>query len=234
MNKNTFLFDMDGTLLSMDTDEFVHSYFKALCVYFKDEFAPEEIIKAVKLGTGAMLAENKPVTNINTFFEVFNKTVGCTDNRYFDVFNNFYETLFDKLDTGLNRDENMIEAVKILKEKGYTVAVASNPLFPKIAQVKRLAWGGYNPDDFVYVSCGEDSKSAKPSKYFYKEVLDIIGKNADECYMVGNDVTDDMIEPQNLGMETYLITNQLINKQNIEYSGHKGDSKEFLEFVKNL
>ena len=35
---NTILFDLDGTLLSMDTDLFIKKYFEALTIKLKDYF----------------------------------------------------------------------------------------------------------------------------------------------------------------------------------------------------
>ena len=45
----------------------------------------------------------------------------------------------------------------------------------------------------------------------------------EECLMVGNDVSEDMITEQ-LGMKTFLLTNCLINKENknISHYPHGG------------
>ncbi len=45
---DTILFDLDGTLLPLDQDEFVHVYFKALAGKFvKFGYKPELMIKGV-------------------------------------------------------------------------------------------------------------------------------------------------------------------------------------------
>jgi hypothetical protein len=48
--------------------------------------------------------------------------------------------------------------------------------------------------------------------------------------MVGNDVSEDMITEQ-LGMEVFLLTHSLINKENKDISKHpQGDFEELKEF----
>ena len=50
--------------------------------------------------------------------------------------------------------------------------------------------------------------------------------------MVGNDVDEDMITSQ-LGMDVYLILDELINKHNLDISPYKkGTLENLLEFIK--
>ena len=52
--------------------------------------------------------------------------------------------------------------------------------------------------------------------------------------MVGNDVQEDLVAG-NLGIETYLITNYMINRNNEEIeSTYQGTYEDFYEFVKGL
>jgi hypothetical protein len=52
--------------------------------------------------------------------------------------------------------------------------------------------------------------------------------------MVGNDITEDMCTSA-LGMETYLLKDCIINKEETDISGYKqGSFKDLLEFIKEL
>mgnify|MGYP003305783309 CR=1 FL=1 len=52
--------------------------------------------------------------------------------------------------------------------------------------------------------------------------------------MVGNDVTEDMIA-ETLGMKVFLLTNDLINKENKDINQYPhGDFKDLLDYVKTL
>ena len=57
---NTILFDLDGTLLSMDTDEFIKLYFKAVAVKLKDYFTFEEVSKYFWQSTQYMINNTDP------------------------------------------------------------------------------------------------------------------------------------------------------------------------------
>ena len=78
----------------------------------------------------------------------------------------------------------------------------------------------------------ENSSFCKPNPKYYLEILEKIGVAPEECLMVGNDVTEDMVAKE-LGMEVFLLTDCLINKENKDISGYPngsfGELKAYLE-----
>ena len=63
-------------------------------------------------------------------------------------------------------------------------------------------------------------------------ILNELNVDANDCLMVGNDVDEDMITSQ-LGMDVYLILDELINKHNLDISPYKqGTLENLLEFIK--
>jgi FMN phosphatase YigB (HAD superfamily) len=128
----------------------------------------------------------------------------------------------------------MKESVKILKDKGYDIIIATNPLFPQKAIHHRVNWAGFNPEEFLYISTFEQNHYCKPQINYYKEVLEHTGKDAKDCIMVGNDVQEDLIASK-LGMKTYLITDNLLHRTEEEIqSDYIGTYEDFLNFVKEL
>jgi FMN phosphatase YigB (HAD superfamily) len=127
------------------------------------------------------------------------------------------------------------DCIRILKEKGYTLAIATNPIFPKSAVYRRIEWAGLDPRDFVYISHFEKNCYCKPDISFYREVLDAIGKRPEQCIMVGNDVQEDMCAGE-LGIETFLITDYLIDRSNGDsiICTHKGTYETFHKYVQGL
>ncbi|MBQ9083368.1 MAG: HAD family hydrolase, partial [Clostridia bacterium] len=61
----------------------------------------------------------------------------------------------------------------------------------------------------------------------YEEILGKIGKRAEECLMVGNDVGEDMIA-ETLGMKVFLLTDCLINKHDVDISRYPQGSFDAL------
>ena len=63
---------MDGTLLPMDTEQFVKLYFKSLAARIAPlGYDPNKLIEGVWTGTGAMIKNDGRVTNDVMFWKVF-------------------------------------------------------------------------------------------------------------------------------------------------------------------
>lgn len=53
---DTILFDLDGTLLPMEQDAFIHAYVKQLCTrYVPCGFDKDDIVRALWAGTAVVL-----------------------------------------------------------------------------------------------------------------------------------------------------------------------------------
>lgn len=149
-------------------------------------------------------------------------------------FEDFYNTNFLKIQKYASDIKCIKESVKMLKSKGYTVALATNPLFPENAIHHRIHWAGFKPDDFSYISTFEKNHYCKPQLKYYEEILKDIEKKPQDCLMVGNDVQEDLIAKK-LGIKTYLITNNLLHRTDEEIiTDYKGKYDDFYEFVKLL
>lgn len=149
-------------------------------------------------------------------------------------FNQFYLNEFDQIRVAVTPNVSVQKAVKLLKEKGYRLVIATNPMFPKIAIEKRIEWTGCDRNDFEYVTSFEKNHYCKPQLKFYEEVVNDCGLNPSECLMVGNDINEDMIVSK-LNMSTYLITNHVIQNASIpDTVTYSGDYNDFYQFVVNL
>lgn len=231
--KNTILFDLDGTLIDVDTDEFIDQYFKLLTFYFKDDIPLEKMGPALKKAVYDMMSEvgnNK----YEVFCDSFHDNLGVTNGIYEPKFQEFYLAEFDKLKPTMKRNENVGKALENLKSKGYELVLATNPAFPMLAQQKRLTWGNYKVEDFKLITSCDNSIACKPFKEYYNEILEKIGAAAQNCMMIGNDVDDDMVTTSILGLDTYLVTDNFINKKGTEYNGKKGTSSDFLIFAQSM
>lgn len=232
---NTILFDLDGTLLPMETEVFVKKYFKALSIKLKDFFTSEEIVKYM-WGSIKEMENNfeKEKTNEEVFFEDFYKNIRHTEAALNPVLDEFYKKDFHKVGVGIETNDHMVESVKLLKDKGYDLVVATNPIFPKSAILDRISWAGFKEEDFIYITSFEDMHFCKPNLDFYKEILSKIDKKSAECIMVGNHIKDDMIVNE-IGVKTYLINDFAIgDKEEEKNIDHKGDYREFYRFAKAL
>jgi FMN phosphatase YigB (HAD superfamily) len=232
--KNTFLFDLDGTVLPMDFDKFMELYFYNLGVYFHGKIDPILLAKYIMEATEVMIKDKSEIKNTDIFMNHFASLIDDDIEEYKEMFNSFYDSLFENVKASTYESEYMRKSIDLLKEKGYQVVIATNPLFPLKANYHRLRWAGFTPDEFSYITSFEQNRYCKPHIEFYEEVLGVIGKTPSECTMVGNDVFDDLTAGK-IGIETYLITNHLLNKYNQDYKADKkGTYEEFYQYITTL
>lgn len=231
---NTILFDLDGTLLPMDDDKFMELYFLHLGNHFHDLIDPKTLYKNVMTSTEQMIKVNNGKTNEDIFMEHFATLVEQDISIYKERFDSFYKSKFDLVQASTKVSETVHKCVDLLREKGYQIAIATNPIFPYEANIKRVKWAGFDLNDFIYISYLEKNKFCKPLPNYYQEVLDEINKTPEECIMIGNDVLDDT-SASKIGIKTYLVNDYLINRYNQEVKAdYEGSYEDLYEFIKNM
>lgn len=226
------MFDLDGTLLPMNNDDFTKGYFKFLVKKLAPHgYDPEELIAAIWKGTAAMVRNDGSRTNYEAFWETFASILG--ERVYGDqvLFEEFYANDFNLAKDLCGYREASGKAVKELKEKGLRVVLASNPLFPMPAQLNRIRWAGVDPEDFEVITSYEDSVYCKPNPMYYKALTGQLGVSPEECLMIGNDAQEDMAAAE-IGMKVFLMTDDLINKEGRDISVYpNGDLDKAMEYV---
>lgn len=235
MSIKAVLFDLDGTLLPMDQDEFVNTYFGFLAKKMAGAgYEPEELISAVWSGTKAMILNNGQKTNESVFWDKFCSVMGDDKRADIPLFESFYEVEFQQAQAACHKNDKAADTVNALKKMGYKLVLATNPVFPKIATKSRISWAGLKEDDFEFYTTYENSCFSKPNLMYYSDILSKLSLRAEQCLMVGNDVGDDMVAKK-LGMNVFLLTDCLINKDNEDISQYpNGSFDELLEYVKTL
>jgi len=231
----TILFDLDGTLLPLDDNEFLKLYFGLMTQYFNERgHDGKSLTNAVLYGTEAMYNNNGLMTNETAFWIQFKQAYPKADEQLQKEFESFYITQFDKVQASTKTHPLANKIIQILKVKGYTIALATNPLFPPIATQKRIQWAGMNPSDFAFITTYDNSSWTKPNNEYYQFVIDKINKIPTECLMIGNDASEDMAA-QNIGISTFLLTNCLINTKNIDlHQFQHGDFEALYQLIQEL
>jgi len=92
-------------------------------------------------------------------------------------------------------------------ERGLSVVVATNPLFPQRAIEHRLEWAGLpvSQYDFALVTTYENMHAAKPQPAYYREILATVGVRPEQALMVGDDWKNDIAPAAAAGLYTYWI-----------------------------
>ena len=210
-------FDLDGTLLPMDMDEFTMGYFQMLAAKAAPRgYEQKSLVKGIWHGVSAMVQNDGHCTNEEAFWEDFAKIYGEQALLDKPLFDDFYANEFQNARMFCGYNPEAAEAVRWIKEQGIRIALATNPLFPSVATESRIRWTGLEPDEFEFYTTYENIGWCKPNLDYYREVLRQAGLDAHECLMVGNDVGEDMVASK-LGFTTYLVTDYVENRAGVSY-----------------
>ncbi len=211
--RKVVLFDLDGTLLPMEQEHFVKTYFQKLATKLSlHGYEPKKLVDAIWAGTAAMVKNDGSRTNEKAFWECFCGIYGAEAWKDQPLFEEYYCNEFQQVREVCGYHPAARGTVEALKAKGYRIALATNPIFPAIATESRIRWAGLEPEDFEFYTTYENASYCKPNPAYYREILERLGCRAEECLMVGNDVEEDMIA-KTVGMEVFLLTDCLINKK---------------------
>jgi len=235
MSITTVLFDLDGTLLPMDLTVFGKEYMKQLSAKMSPlGYEPNSFIDTVWRGIYAMIKNDGSKTNEEVFWDVAVALQGeniLEDKKYLD---DFYRNEFNNIRLVCGYNPDAAQTVRNLRKRGFKTVLATNPAFPAIGTENRLSWTGLSFDDFDFYTTYENSSYCKPNPQYYTSLLNTLGLSPSECLMVGNDVTDDMVA-ETVGIKTFLLTDNLINKNNVDISVYRhGGFKELNEYLSAL
>jgi len=215
----TILFDLDGTLLPIEHQKFVDLYFGEMVKSFAMKgFDAKVVLNAVLEGTQGMRLNEGPLSNNDVFWNYFTTMVKGDPLMLKAIFEDFYQHRFDLVKASTSIEPLARPLIKELKKLGYTLILATNPLFPAISTHKRIIWANLDKEDFSIITTIETGYASKPNPKYFINLLAAAGNlDPKTCLMIGNDAIEDLAATK-VGIETFLITDHLINKNKIDLS----------------
>lgn len=204
-------FDLDGTLLPMEIDEFMRSYFGVLGAYAaRFGVAPEAFMAGMKAGIKNMAAHDDGRPNCEAFWEGWFAHVDAGACDWPAELDRFYEGPFGELGAEVVPNPAAARAVDALASKGYPLVLATMPMFPERAVRWRLEWAGVDPDKFARLTNFANSTSVKPKPDYYAENLAAAGLRGADVLMVGNNTVEDLAAC-GLDVDAFLVTDHLLD-----------------------
>lgn len=218
--KRALLFDLDGTLLPVDTHAFVEETVKIMAGQLADVIQPERFVAAVWKAVEAVVAnQDENLTNEQVFYHTFFSHTDLDREEIIPKVERFYHEVFPTLGHLCQPTPLAKEIMEEAKRQGYVLVVATNPLYPRQAIWTRMQWAGVDHIPFALVTTYENCSFAKPNLAYYEAICQRIGMEPKQCIMVGNDMQEDMCAIQ-LGMKTFLVTDWLIDRGTPRYTPH--------------
>ncbi|HEU0292746.1 MAG TPA: DinB family protein [Anaerolineales bacterium] len=229
----TLLFDLDDTLLDTNLEAFIPAYFRALTQCLEDRVLPTVMLRGLIRGMSLM---NENVDPTHTLQEVFERNfytgLGVPKEELAADLEKFYDEVFPSLARQTRPRPQAVPLIEWAVNRGYRMAIATDPLFPRKATAHRLRWAGFEPEQFELVSSFEDFHFTKAYPAYYAEVLGRLGWPEGPVLMVGNDVGRDLRPAHQLGLKTYLVDGETGSSPGFEAGkGRLGDLRSWLESV---
>lgn len=229
MYKN-YIFDFYGTLVDIRTDESkavlwekMSEIYSAWGAVYTAEELKKEYKRLVKAEAEKLPEHGEPDLRI-VFADLFkNKGVVCDESMVKSIAITFRAISREKLYVY----DGVKEALSELKKKGKGVYLLSNAQtdFTR-PEIEMMGLTKYFDDIFISSEAGYK----KPSKEFYKRLLDAFELDPNTCLMVGNDETADIAGAMIMGMDSlYLHTEcspELEEDSKATYTVMDGDWKK--------
>ncbi len=233
--KKLIMCDLDCTLLPIEQSKFDKLFYQDVAKIFSFyEYDSEKMLDCVKKGFYAMYFNNGEKTNEEAFFEASLPGSGITKEDMLKVFDEYYETHYENIRETSRFNPYAEKIVNLIEEHADKKVLATQAMFPLYAVDKRMRWTGISADRFDFVTTYDRSSFCKPSVGYYEEILDRFNVSAKDALMIGNDVKEDILPCYSLGLDTFLVTDQIIT-HNLDYSHLKqGTYSDLLEYLRGV
>lgn len=210
-------FDLDGTLLPLNEDEFLKMYFKLMSgKMINYGFEPKALIDNIWNGTKLMYKNDGAKTNEEVFWDYFASVYGKDVLNMKDEFDKFYTNEFKQLIACCEENKLAKEIVDYVNDNNLLCVLSTNPIFPKVGTLTRMGFIGLEESDFEFVTAYENYNFTKPNPMYFKGLLDKYNLKPEEVILFGNNEYEDAWCANQVGIKTYMVGNYLITSDKLE------------------
>ncbi|MBR2715295.1 MAG: HAD family hydrolase, partial [Ruminococcus sp.] len=217
-------------------DQYIQLYVKEIAkLFYEHGFDGKAVAKATMQASYAMAKNDGKVTNSVAFEETFKALMGENAQKAIEIFPSVYADRYNSIKKATSGNPYSKEIVSLMREKADFIVVATQPMFPLEAVRKRLSWIGISDSAFDHVTVYDNSSYCKPNIGYYQEIMRKFSATPKDTLMIGNDVNEDILPCQKLGVDTFLLTDGLINVRNHDITDmRKGNYLDLIDYLKTL
>lgn len=203
------LFDLDATLIRVQTETFVRTYVQRLSERLAHtlQLPPERCAQALRQAAQAVVDDLDPTCVNRTVFErSFAESLAMPLEPLRDAFARAQAAIYPSLAPLIAPEPAALPLLQRLLARETAFAVVTNPVFSLETIRQRMVWGNLPLDlPYALITSLDELHFAKPRPHFYEEVLARIGFEPDQAIMVGDDFQNDIAPAQAIGMHAYWI-----------------------------
>ncbi len=197
------LFDLDGTLLDIDLNQFIPYYVKFLAKKFAPGISPEDFDKKIMKATFLTMKNASGKNNYEYFFDVFTPMINRPRSEIESILVDFYTNEFSILKKFVNPRPQSRQVVQQALDLGVKIVLATSPLFPRAAIQARMQWAGIADLPFHHITDIENCSASKSQLKYYQDLFAYLKVRPDRSLMVGDDKDD--LRAGLLGCATFLV-----------------------------
>ncbi len=202
----TLLLDLDGTLLDVEMRSFLEAFFPLAAARFGGPGDVQRISQAMMAAARAMMEARSGARTVDlVFLEHFAPAVGRTPAQIRTAFGAFYREEFERMRRLVRPIPGARAFVDAALRLGFELVLATNPVFFLDPIRARVRWAGLADVPFALVTCAENMRWTKPHAGYYRQILAMTGRRAEQCLMIGDDPRMDMAA-KGTGIATWLAT----------------------------
>jgi HAD superfamily hydrolase (TIGR01549 family) len=224
------LLDLDGTLIDVDLKKFIPSYIDLLAKSVVEIIPKRKFVSLLMTASAKIEMNDGSETNEEVFRKTFFPLEGHEREEIEPIFMEFYAKEFNNLKQYTQKKPEAREVVKYLIDKGYDIVIATTPVLPLTAIQQRLDWAGVGDLHYKFITSYENMRASKPNPIYYRQIIDYLGYEPEQCLMVGDEDKD--MAARQVGCSTFLIksqnTNQIQEIYHPDYEGELRDLKKLL------
>jgi FMN phosphatase YigB (HAD superfamily) len=190
---------------------FIPAYLKALGVHLTPNVDPDAMVSQLLAGTSKMIENDRPDQTLKEVFENhFYPSLGLQPDGVQSTIDDFYRREFPKLAHLTQPRTSALNFVKRAFERGYRVAIATNPLFPRAAILERLRWAKLPAEvyPFEVITSFETFHFAKPNPAYFAEILAQLGWPGGPIVVVGDDLQNDIHPARCMELATFWVNDE--------------------------
>lgn len=201
------LLDLDNTLLHNPDVAFASRFVQL----WNDFFAAQGISDAATyLRESIQQATNEQIhtQSINTqLIHLIQRAHAVSEENCAQLITEFYATEYDKLRPCIQPVKGAVPLIHELERLNLAVVIATNPIYPEAAILKRLEWAGlpHETDAYAFVTSSDNMHYAKPDPAYYAEIVARVGVEPDEALIIGDSNKNDIEPAREIGLRTYRV-----------------------------
>lgn len=226
-------FDLDGTLLPLNEDDFGKLYFSLLSQkmipYGYDQ---KELISIIWHGTKLMYLNDGKKTNYDVFWEFFANHYGNEKLKDRPIFDSFYTNEFKQTKIACKDNPLAKEIVKFCKDNNLLTILSTNPIFPKDGTMTRMSFVGLKESDFDFITFYENFNYCKPNPMYFKKLLEKFDLKPEEVIVFGNNTYEDGECAKSCNLKCYMVGDYIINSDKATFKFTHIQMDEVIDTIK--